>query len=169
MLCSQPALNAVVPYTPFRCGTTIQGSCFSVPQLDFCKQGPSFKKKKKKDCIRKREDHEEEQDGWHGTIQIKKHLDSLLWKFSYMWDKVTKRISLICAPPDSPLRTAWLSSPLSRVQSWTPSSWQSKSQKYPEIIKTWSSRRNYKIPDFLCTQVSLGKERHSLKHTLPHI
>lgn len=54
--------------------------------------------------------------------------------------------------------TAWLSSLLSRVQSWTSSSWQ-WSQKYPEIIKTWSSRRKYKILDFLCTLVSLGEEQ----------
>lgn len=73
------------------------------------------------------------------------------------WDKVTKRINLICAP--LACVTAWLSSLLFRVQSWTPSSSQSKGEKYSEIIKTWSSRRKYRILDFLWTWVSLGKEQ----------
>lgn len=86
-----------------------------------------------------------------------------------MGDKVTKRVNLICAPLILCV-TAWLSFLLSRVQSWTPSWWQSKGQKYSETIKTWSSRKKYRILDFLCTQVILGKEQTSTEVSItPHV
>lgn len=77
-----------------RTGTTIQRSRFSILQLDFCKQAPSseqiLKKKKGLRIAGEKREDQEEQETWQGGIQIKKHLDSLMWKYSHVWDKVTK-------------------------------------------------------------------------------